>query len=98
MVYVTEYGEVYHRSIDCEHLRLKVQSVSFDELSHLRNNDRKKYYACEYCGENIGGGNVFITGYGEKYHSSINCLGLKRKIYTIPISEVGGRRPCSTCG
>ncbi len=98
MVYVTEHGEVYHRSIDCEHLRLKVQSVPFEDLKHLRNNDRKIYYACEYCGENIGGGNVFITGYGERYHSSINCLALKRKIYTIPISEVGGRRPCSTCG
>ena len=98
MVYVTEHGEVYHRSIDCEHLRLKIQSVSFDDISRLRNNDRKKYYACEYCGGNIGAGNVFITGYGEKYHSSINCIGLKRKIYTIPISEVGGRRPCSTCG
>ena len=96
--YVTEYGEVYHRSIDCEHLRLKVQSVPFEDLKHLRNNDRKIYYACEYCGENIGGGNVFITGYGERYHSSINCLALKRKIYTIPISEVGGRRACSTCG
>ena len=98
MVYVTEHGEVYHRSIDCEHLHLRVQSVKFEDLSHLRNNDRKKYHACEYCGGNIGGGNVFITGYGEKYHSSINCVGLKRKIYTIPISEVGGKRPCSSCG
>ena len=98
MVYVTEHGEVYHRSIDCEHLHLKPRSVDVSEIGSLRNNDRKKYYSCEYCGDHIGAGNVFITGYGEKYHSSLNCPGLKRKIYTIPLSEVGSRRPCSSCG
>lgn len=98
MVYVTEHGEVYHRSIDCEHLHVKVRSVDYREISSLRNNDRKKYYACEYCGGHIYGGNVFVTGYGEKYHSSVNCPGLKRKIYTIPLSEALGKRPCSSCG
>lgn len=98
MVYVTEHGEVYHRNIGCVHLQVKPQSVDFSEIKSLRNNDRKKYYPCEYCGGKIGAGNVFITGYGEKYHSSVNCPGLKRKIYTIPLSEVGGRRPCSSCG
>ncbi len=98
MVYVTETGEVYHRDTDCVHLRIKPRSVDFSELKKLRNNDRKKYYPCEYCGGKVGAGNVFVTDYGEKYHSSLNCPGLKRKIYTIPISEVGGRRPCSRCG
>ncbi len=98
MVYVTEHGEVYHRNIDCVHLLIKVESVSFSDLPLLRNKDGRKYTACEYCGGAIGGGNVFITGYGDRYHSSVNCRGLKRKIYTIPISEVGGRRPCSACG
>ena len=98
MVYVTEHGEVYHKNIDCEHLHLKVKSVDIKDLNTIRNNDRKIYHACEYCGEGIGAGNVFITGYGEKYHSRVDCLALKRKIYTIPISEVGGRRACSSCG
>ena len=97
MVYITEHGEVYHRSIDCEHLHIKVQSVDIGDIKQLRNKDRKKYYPCEYCGGKIGAGNVFITGYGEKYHSSVNCPGLKRKIITIPISEAGGRRACSSC-
>ncbi len=98
MVYVTEHGSVYHRSIDCQHLNLHVRSVDFSEIGSLRNNDRGRYYPCEYCGGNIGAGNVFITGYGERYHSSVNCPGLKRSIYTVPISEVGGRGPCSSCG
>jgi hypothetical protein len=98
MVYVTEHGEVYHRNIDCDHLRIRVQSVDFAQIGSLRNNDRSRYRPCEYCGGNIAGGNVFITGYGERYHSSVNCPGLRRRIYTIPISEVGGRRACSSCG
>ncbi len=98
MVYVTEHGEVYHRDIDCVHLRIKVDSVDFSDLSHIRNKDGKKYYACEYCGGHIGAGNVFVTEYGDRYHSSLGCRALKRKIYTIPISEGGGRRPCSACG
>jgi len=98
MVYVTESGEVYHRDVDCVHLKIKVESVDKKDLSHLRNRDGKIYYPCEYCGGNVGAGNVFITGYGIRYHTSVNCPGLKRKIYTIPISEVGGKRPCSACG
>ena len=97
MVYVTEHGEVYHRDVDCVHLKVKVSSVAMKELSHLRNNDGKIYYSCEYCGGNVGSGNVFITGYGTRYHTSVSCPGLKRKIYTIPISEAGGRRACSSC-
>ena len=98
MVYVTEYGEVYHRDIDCRYLRPGIESVNMSQLDTLRNKDGAKYYPCEYCGQNIGAGNVFITGYGERYHSLVNCPGLKRTIYTVPISEVGGRGPCSSCG
>ncbi len=98
MVYVTEHGEVYHKDIDCKYLRTSVRSVSFANLKQERNADRKKYYPCEYCGENVHAGNVFVTNYGEKYHGSIDCPGLKRKIYTISILEVGGRSPCSGCG
>lgn len=98
MVYITEHGEVYHRNIDCEHLHIRVESVDVGDIKNLRNKDRKKYTPCEYCGGKIAAGNVFITGYGEKYHSSLNCPGLKRKIITIPLSEAGGRRACSSCG
>ncbi len=98
MVYITEHGEVYHRDVDCVHLRIRVESVDMKELTHLRNNDGKIYYSCEYCGGSAGAGNVFITGYGTRYHTSVDCPGLKRKIYTIPISEAVGKRPCSACG
>ncbi len=98
MVYVTEYGEVYHRDIDCVHLSVKITSVDYRQLKDLRNKSGAKYYPCEYCGGQVGAGSVFITDYGNRYHSSASCKGLTRKIYTIPISEVGTRRPCSACG
>ncbi len=98
MVYVTEKGTVYHRDIGCRHLKLDVRSIPYDSLSIERNADRKKYYPCEYCGMSIAGGNVFVTDYGTTYHSTVSCPSLKRKIYTIPISQVGGRGPCSSCG
>ena len=98
LVYITEHGEVYHRDISCKYLKSGIRSIDFDSISTARNADRAKYYPCEYCGANIAGGNVFVTEYGTRYHSRVDCQGLKRKIYTVPISEVGGRRPCSACG
>jgi hypothetical protein len=98
VVYVTEYGEVYHRNIDCSHLRLKVRSIGYDAVSHERNVGGGRYRPCELCGGGIAGGNVFVTDHGDKYHSTTSCSGLKRKIYTIRLSEVGGRPPCSSCG
>ena len=98
MVYVTEHGEVYHRDINCRYLKLNVRSIEHSGLKKERNADGSKYYPCEYCGQGVKGGNVFITDYGSRYHSKVDCPGLKRKIYTITISEVGGRRPCSGCG
>ncbi len=98
VVFVTEHGEVYHRSTGCSHLRISARSVSFDSVSRERNNYGGKYYPCEYCGGSIGGGNVFVTDYGDKYHGSMGCPGLRRKVYTIKLSEVGGRPPCSLCG
>lgn len=98
MVYVTEYGSVYHRDIGCRYLNPSLQSVPFEQVGKLRNNDRSKYYPCQDCGQGVTGGNVFITDYGERYHTRVNCPGIKRKIYTIPISEVGGKAPCSGCG
>ena len=98
MVYVTEHGEAYHRNINCSHLRLSVKSTSLSGIDKLRNKDRSKYYPCEYCARNISAGDVFITDYGNRYHGRVDCAGLKRTIYTIPISEVGARHPCKDCG
>ena len=97
LVYITDSGSVYHKSLSCSHLRLRIESVPKDGVKNKRNKDRKKYYPCEHCGSH-NCTTVYITGYGDKYHSDPNCSGLKRTIRTVPISEAAGRRPCSECG
>lgn len=95
-VYITETGTVYHTDRGCSHLRLSVRSVDYADIAVLRNDDGGKYYECESCG-NGSEVNIYITDQGDRYHNSLECSGLKRTIYEIPLSQVGGRKPCSRC-
>ena len=63
----------------------------------LEDKDGSIYYACESCGSNCTNV-VFVSPYGNRYHSTINCDKLKRNVIAVPISEVGERTPCSKCG
>ncbi len=96
LVYITEHGTAYHKSLDCSHLRLSVRQVSKADITTARNVDGSKYYPCEYCGSRAGN-TVYITNYGTRYHSNRSCGGIKRTIKTVPISEAIGRTPCSEC-
>ncbi len=96
-VYVTEYGRVYHTSINCRVLRPSVTAVDVSALSGLRNKDGKIYYPCGICGSGPRGGQVFVTDYGTSWHSDRSCAGLRRGIRRIPLSEAGERSLCSFC-
>ena len=96
-VYVTETGVVYHKDYNCTHLKLSIHMASASEIEHMRNESGGKYHPCEHCG-NISSGNVYITDYGDRYHSSLSCSGLKRTVYAIPLSEAVGKGACSKCG
>lgn len=98
MVYVTETGMVYHTNRNCTYLNPSVQSVDAAAIAGLRNQSGGKYYACELCGRKNIGGTVYITGQGSSYHCMLTCSGLKRTIYTIPLSQAGERGKCSKCG
>lgn len=95
-VYVTRTGKVYHDSLSCTHLKLSIRDVSYEQLDKLRNEDGAKYYPCELCGDRKAG-TVFITNYGNRYHLSRNCSGIRRDIRSIPISQAGERGLCSRC-
>ncbi len=97
LVYVTEYGRVYHQRLDCHHLKLSIRQTTVEETKDLRNTDGAKYYPCEHCWKNQGDF-AYITEDGNRYHETLNCQGLARGIRTMRISEVGGRPPCSACG
>lgn len=98
MVYITKTGTIYHLDRNCTYLNPKVESVSKEGVSGRRNVSGEKYAPCGFCGSSMGGGEVYITTYGNNYHRMLNCPGLKRTIYTVPLSEVGARRRCSKCG
>ena len=97
MVFVTETGTVYHRDLNCSHLKISISSTTRSDVGKKRNMNGGKYYPCEYC----GGGkceNLFITEDGDRYHTKATCPGLKRTIHTVPLSATGGKPPCSSCG
>lgn len=98
IVYMTEYGGVYHKNRACTHLTLSIQAVVSYELQEKRNEYGETYKICEYCGENGISTIVFITSHGNKYHTTTKCRGLKRTIRNIPLSQVKGVSPCQKCG
>ena len=99
IVYITETGTVYHRSRECTHLDLSIHATTYTQALSDRNEGGAKYHACERCGGSPKeGSTVYVTDYGNRYHNSLSCSGLKRTVMEIPISEAGSRAPCSKCG
>ncbi len=97
--YVAEYGEVYHLSRSCTHLQLTISMLNISELERARNEDGCRYLPCEVCYDRENSVNrVYITTQGDRYHSSIACVGLKRTIYVIPASAIGNKTMCLRCG
>lgn len=98
IVYVAENGVVYHKSATCSHICLKITgNAVIKEILQS-----SKYNACEKCIHSNGNssGNLsalFITAYGDCYHSTLGCSGLKRTIRAVKLKEVNGLRPCSRC-
>lgn len=96
-VYITENGMVYHKDYHCNYLELSIRTVSNEIVDGLRNESQEKYYPCEKCVHGSAAAHVYLTEYGNRYHNSLNCSGLKRTIYAIPISEAVGKGACSKC-
>lgn len=98
MVYITATGTVYHLNRNCTYLNPTVEAIPTENVSVRRNTSGAKYAACGFCGGAGVGKEVYITSYGNSYHRQLTCPGLKRTIYTVPLSEVGGRGRCYKCG
>lgn len=97
-VYVTPSGSVYHTNRDCTYLHISVSTYMKSDIEDLRNKEGKKYNACKLCGnENEDSPFVFVTDYGENYHSSLACSGIKRTIIKIKKSEIGDKKLCERC-
>lgn len=99
-VYITENGTVYHMSDQCNYLDLSIKCTDASQIGRLRNKNGGKYSACSCTKKNKNNsqGSYYVTDYGDKYHSSLNCSGLKRTVKMIHLSEVNGMGACSKCG
>lgn len=98
MVFVTQTGTVYHLNRNCTYLNPSVEAVAAETAGSRRNVSGARYIPCGACHAAGAGKEVYITSYGSSYHSRLDCPGLKRTIYTVPLSEVGGKGKCSKCG
>ena len=99
LVYVTNYGTVYHCSLSCRYLDLSIDTCSLDEVSSKRNVDGGKYYPCEKCWDGTSD-TVYITDSGTRYHQTLGCSSLVRGISTMLLDEAlsQGYTACSACG
>ncbi len=101
-VYITESGYAYHRRRDCSHLNVSIRQVNTSQVSALRNDSGGIFYLCPRCGRgyklsDLKNRKVYVTDWGNKYHTDINCSDLKRTISVVPLSRAGGRYPCRDC-
>ena len=98
IVYVAEKGTVYHIARNCSYLNPSVEAVAFGMLPELRNEGGERYSSCARCRNSLNSAIAYITKYGNKAHSSVNCAGLKRTVFSVYLSEVGDKGKCSKCG
>jgi len=98
IVYVTASGSVYHRSRNCSHLNVTPTAVNAGQLSGARSSQGAKYYQCEYCAKKKECSVYYITEYGNRYHTTATCQALKRDVTAVPLSRVGGKSACKSCG
>ncbi len=96
IVYVTENGSVYHRDRNCTHLKLAISRTSLEAAKSMRNVYLERYRQCEICGRSVGS-MVYITTDGNRYHSTLDCPGLKRTVREVYLDEIS-LPPCSKCG
>ena len=100
-VYITETGKRYHTHEDCSHIRLSIRETSMGLIEGKRNRNNGKYKPCEICVGSIrpaSGGVIYYTDYGDRYHTSSRCSGIKRTVNRVPKSQIPeGMTICQKC-
>ena len=98
IVYMTEYGTVYHESRACGYLNVVVRSVAREDVGNERNSSGRKYTLCERCDDEKEKESVYLSSGGTKYHLIASCPALKRTVLEKSRDEVEGVPACHKCG
>lgn len=97
IVYITPSGSAYHKNRTCTYLKPKVKSISKSSIGKSRNAEGSKYYPCSKCIRSTMGETVYVTDYGNRYHSRRDCSKIYRTIYAVFLSQAGDRHSCGKC-
>lgn len=98
IVYMTEYGTVYHESRACSYLNVVVRSVPASRIGEERNSFGRRYTLCERCDNREASETVYISAGGTKYHLVAACPALKRTVMEKDREEVSEVPVCHKCG
>lgn len=98
IVYMTEYGTVYHESRACSYLNVAVRSVAASGIAEERNSFGRGYTLCERCDNRTATETVYLSAGGTKYHLVASCSALKRTVMEKSRDEVAGVPACHKCG
>lgn len=94
IVYLTKHGSVYHTSLSCTHISLRISG----SLLTVKSLEARGVRRCEKCiKKNQIPESLYITAEGDCYHSRLSCSGLKRTVKAVRLSEVRGMRICGRC-
>ena len=97
-VYITKNGTVYHIYKDCTYLSIKLTRVKYGEIGDKRNSSGGKYCPCSVCCKNKTVMEyIYISKYGECYHSDNKCKKIYHNITEASPEEVKDRTLCSKC-
>ncbi len=97
LVYVSDNRSVYHTRADCSYLDIYLTSLPLSQVGTQRNDDGKKYTACDKCCGGSVSGTVYISGQGEHYHATLSCSGLSRSPEAVLRTSVSGLSLCTRC-
>lgn len=96
-VYLTKTGTVFHKTLSCKHLNIKVSKLAISEVNGVRNDSGGKYYPCQICYEDedlI----IFITKSGTAYHGDKECPTISRDVRKVAKEDCIGIPACKSCG
>lgn len=97
VAYITKYGEVWHSTPDCSHLKLSIQKVTAGEVNSYKNRWGEGYVKCSICVSGATPEVLYITQDGDCFHYKESCAGLTRNVITIAWEEREKYRACSRC-
>ena len=96
-VYMTPYGEVWHRVPNCTYIFHEVKSVSIGFLGEKKNAEGRIYEPCDFCSDQLRGDCVFVTVGGEKYHHDQKCTAIFKEVIALEKEKGQQYRACSRC-